>query len=435
MGRPAVVRRRRVCCRPPLTLFCVALLCTAPPPAARALETDQFTVPAGGPLPDIGPEVDAKVLAAVLAVADEASGKARRHTAEAEKTRWTFWKRHHRGRAAEYLSEEHLARRVYHALAGAKVPECKIERWVRQHEFACGSGAGGPVLFYTRCRESVFGDSPRSKPLLLSELSPTVNVYGVHTGLDKLGHVFQQGYQYYKEYRREERRGGDVARATARAVRLGVSQERGFYGEALVGVYSNADLAANYAGLKFYLNLTRPVEIDGRTLPPLLRRGPAGWALNAEAASAGRSATVGALRPFVSEHFSEALNSSRYSRQMRNTIRANLRRRAGQIVAFYQTTPPQERTRAARLATWHGEDYGHGGPDHLITIADHCFPAGPKPTAAAEWPVAASSAASSSAAVAPGTTALENLDSLRPPRPEPQPAPVSRPVTSWCPPE
>ena len=50
-------------------------------------------------------------------------------------------------------------------------------------------------------------------------------------------------------------------------------------GEATVGIYSNADLAANYAGLKFYLNLTRAVDVGGASLPPVLVRADGKWLL------------------------------------------------------------------------------------------------------------------------------------------------------------
>src|SRR5204863_9734778 len=110
---------------------------------------------------------------------------------------------------------------------------------------------------------------------------------------------------------------------------------------ALVGVYSNADLAANYAGLKFYLNLTRPVTIGRKTLPPVLVRDPRGqWALNPY--RDGRPEDL--LRPFISDHLNEALNPSRYSEQMRSTVQSRLRRRSDKLVAFYRETP--ERSRA-----------------------------------------------------------------------------------------
>jgi hypothetical protein len=147
-----------------------------------------------------------------------------------------------------------------------------------------------------------------------------------------------------------------------------VDQERGIFGEGLIGVFSNADLAANYAGLKFYLNLTRPVPVGGRALPPLLvRRNGGPWRLNPDRAAADF------LRPLVSDHFNEALNPSRFCDQMRPTVRANLRRRVDRVLAFYRTTAEQARAKVAELWTWHGEDYGHCRLDRVVTIADNCF--------------------------------------------------------------
>ena len=344
----------------------VAVALAAP---ARALETDQFTVP-GHPLSDVGPELDPYVLATVWNVVQEANAKASWHDGEARKTPWQLWRQYHRGKAEQFRGEDYLCRRVYEALAGTGLPECKIEQWVKARAFR--AGRFGPVLFRLTCAQAVYGDSLLTKPLFLVDLSPTLNVHGCYMGLDKLGHFFQQGYEYFREFRDEETRGGGAdggRRALARAVRMGVAQERGLFGEALIGVYSNADLAANYAGLKFYLNLTRPVALGDGTLPPLLLRGGSGgWVLNR-----GRADATSPLKPFVSDHFNEALNPSRFSDQMRPTVRSNLRQRAARLVAFYGTTAEQARAALVELSTWHGEDYGHCDFRRVVTMVDNCF--------------------------------------------------------------
>jgi hypothetical protein len=211
----------------------------------------------------------------------------------------------------------------------------------------------------------VYGDSLFNKPLLLAFLSPTIRVHGSYFGSDKLGHVFQHGYHYYEEYRRAQSDGCGNAEATARAVRRGVGQEQGIYGEALTGVYSNADLAGNYAGLRFYLNLTRPVRIGETELPPLLQRDGAGnWHFNPQ------RRPEGLLQPFIDDHLNEALNPSRFRGVLRDTVRDRLRSRVARMLDFYETTPEQERQRAVELSTWHGDKYGHCGCDDLITVAD-----------------------------------------------------------------
>lgn len=349
-----------------LIALCAALL--APAPRAPALETDQFTVP-DRPLPDLGPEIDVYVAATVWDVAQTLNARAAGHERAARKSGWP-WRGHHRGRAARFRSEDLLVKRAYDALAGPGLPESRIEVWVRGHDFRAARETGRRApCFEMPLARCVYGDSPFNKPLLLAFLSPTVNVHGSYVGVDKLGHVFQHGYHYYQEYRRAERGGADDAAATARAVRLGVREEQGFYGTIMTGVYSNADLAANYAGLKFYLNLVRPVRIAGQTVPPLLvRNGSGDWCFN----PGHRPDQM--LWPLVGDHFNEALNPSRFDGVLRDTVRHRLKRRAEKLLEFYDTTPDLERDRLVELSTWHGEDYGHSGFSRLVTIADNCPP-------------------------------------------------------------
>jgi hypothetical protein len=81
-----------------------------------------------------------------------------------------------------------------------------------------------------------------------------VKVNSICVGADKLGHFFQQGYQYYLLARSR-------GRGTGAAESLGKSQEIGTSGLGVgtlhgsTGVYSNADLAANRDGLTFYDHL------------------------------------------------------------------------------------------------------------------------------------------------------------------------------------
>lgn len=71
----------------------------------------------------------------------------------------------------------------------------------------------------------------------------SAKVSGQCIGADKLGHFFQQGYQYYDIRNRS-------SQATAES--FGRYTEIAGAGLATTGVYSNADLAANLAGLTFY---------------------------------------------------------------------------------------------------------------------------------------------------------------------------------------
>jgi hypothetical protein len=347
--------------------FCTTVLAVTRP--ASALETDQFTVP-NRPLPDIGPELDAYVGGTVWDVVQTLNARAADEERAARRSIWP-WRDYHRARASRLRSEDLLAQRVYDNLAGPGLPECRIEVWAREHRFRAAREAGfADAAFELPLSRCVYGDSLFDKPLLLAFLSPTVNVHGTYMGVDKLGHLFQHGFYYLEEYRQAESDGEGPAAATARAVRLGVDEEQGFYGALTTGVYSNADLAANYAGLKFYLNLTRPVRLAGRTLPPLLLRDRKGnWCFN-PARPPDRTLCL-----LVDDHFNEALNPSRYEGVLRDTVRDRLAPRAERLLEFYDTTPERERERMHELATWHGEPYGHCGfSSRLVTIADNCPP-------------------------------------------------------------
>jgi hypothetical protein len=349
-----------------LLSLCTAILTVAP--LTRALETDQFTVP-DRPLPDVGPELDAYVASTVWDVVQTLNARAGEEERVARRAVWP-WADYHRARARRLRSPDLLAQRAFDRLAGPALPECRIELWVREHHFRAARGAGtAAACFELPLDRCVYGDSLFDKPLLLAFLSPTVNVHGTYLGVDKLGHLFQDGFHYYREYRDAEADGDDATAATARAVRLGVEGERGFYGAMTTGVYSNADLAANYAGLKFYLNLTRPVRVGTQTVPPLLLRDLRGnWCFN-PARRPDRT-----LRLLVDDRLNEALNPSRFQGVLRDTVRERLRPRAERLLAFYGTTPDRERERMHELATWHGEFYGHSGFSRLVTIADNCPP-------------------------------------------------------------
>jgi hypothetical protein len=164
-----------------------------------------------------------------------------------------------------------------------------------------------------------------------------------------------------------EARGTSAAGAIAAAVAHGVRQEHEYYGTLTSGVYSNGDLAANYAGMKFYLNLRHPVRIGEREWPPLFERSPEGWRLRS-GIDPDRL-----LEPFLSNHLDESLNPSRY-RFSRRSIRSLIRERCGHWVRFYADRLSLVAPSGKSFATsWFGEEYGHWlPPSDEISIATEC---------------------------------------------------------------
>lgn len=81
--------------------------------------------------------------------------------------------------------------------------------------------------------------------LNLKELSDIVNVNGYLIGLDKIGHFFSEGWQYFV-LTNDEKQGIEEALA------WGKRQESGKFGYSTTGIFSFADLTANFNGWRFW---------------------------------------------------------------------------------------------------------------------------------------------------------------------------------------
>lgn len=332
-----------------------------------AFETDQYNLPPR-PLADIGDEVsehvEQKLLKAVEKINAEISRRQKCVTGSSD--------RHDKGCDSskadrlrlEYLrSEDAVAGEAFEQLAAGVPPFTSMGTWMDSHHFV-----GQPARYRTSLRKSIF----LILPFVSLTVSPTVNLYGSEFGTDKIAHFFQQGYTYYKAYRRALAEGATPAEATARAVRWGQKSERTFYGTMVAGVYSNGDLVANYAGLKFYEGLTHPIRIGDRTRAALLLLKGGVWTLND-----GVSQRESLLKPLISDHFNEALNPSIFTENLglRWYVRRTVKNRScGQWFKRYpglSRNGLEERSQALRL--WYGEGYGFTDSEHFVTIANTCF--------------------------------------------------------------
>jgi hypothetical protein len=327
--------------------FLVILLALSLCRAAFALETDQYTVPPK-PLDDIGAvwqkhldENLRQILDGLNQDFDKAIEAAADTSSQSRRARKI-------SEAASCLRERTLADRFYDRF-GPGLPECTDEHWV--HELHKD--------FSVSPNDSVYGIFVIQRPITIIMMSPTVNAWGVYFGTDKVGHLFQQGHEYYSTYM--DHIGEGDAKAKAAAVEHGAFQENTFYGYALDGVYSHGDLAADYAGFKFYLNLTHPIVVNGVTRPPIVILRNSHWQRNP-------AVTDEYLRPFISNHLNESLNPCRYNPQLRGTVQRHLKDLAPAWLAFYHITPAQAARQAKDLSTWYGEDYGHSGMDKVLLI-------------------------------------------------------------------
>lgn len=318
-------------------LYCLLLAATLLSNAVVfAFETDQYNLPPQ-PLADIGDEVSDHIAEEIrLAIADVNRQPAGRRSSDA------------------------VARAVYDRLAGDDLMTTKFGKWMASHRFS-----GQPDRYWTDYSESIYVLNPMN----YATISPTVRLYGVEFGIDKLEHLLQQGFQYYEIEQKVLANGSSADAAEKKAVEWGRRTERTYYGLLTSGVYSNADLSANFAGLRFYRNLTRPVKAGADTLEPIVIREGEMWKLNA------RRVADDLLKPFISEHLNEALNPSAYRLTLVRSVRRAVRRHA---CAEWRAARPDltaavfDATRRS-LETWHGEDYGWTEKRRTVSLAETCF--------------------------------------------------------------
>ncbi len=321
------------------------------------LETDQFTTPKK-PLPDIGPQLSEYVHKELQKIIAQTQKEYKNHKAKLANKEVAAWdKLHHRHQMKQIRNGNRLIDLIYDRM-GKGLIESTVGAWLRTVKVG-----DKKAHFDVGYGDSVFGLSVIRHPLLLRAVAPTVNIYGVYMGTDKIDHFFAQGWDYHEKCREALRDGAKPAEALKAAIKHGKQQEKSYYGLWPAGTYSNADLAADYAGYKFLLNLTQPVKVGKKTVTPVLIWKKNTWTFNPKAGKAY-------LKPFMSHHFNEAMNPNWYDGSVRGFVRSAVRKRYKTWLKFYKTTPEAEAKRVKQLATWHGEDYGHRGFADVITISN-----------------------------------------------------------------
>ena len=207
----------------------------------------------------------------------------------------------------------------------------------------------------------------------------TIMIDGSYVGLDKVVHFVHMGFIYYSTYRKAKARGLDDPEAMRHVVTFGTGfhplSETSLLGLLSTGVRSNGDLAANYAGLKFYRNLTEEVRVRGEMQPPLLVRAGEYWRLNDHVRPNSDFFTI-----FVTDHWDEVLNPNFYASGVAFWVRGEVQKRCDDLLGWYLDAQgrPRNKDQFARIAkeltTYFGEDYGHGGDlSKLVSVPNCCF--------------------------------------------------------------
>jgi hypothetical protein len=321
-------------------------------------ETDQFNLPPT-PLADIGGEVYEYTLENLREAAEKLNTEIREEQQCLEKVKCD--KAAARKRLDHLRSPAAIERAVYDELGYGIIAFAKAGDWINSHKFRAQ-----PARYKTSYRDSIYVWIPTD----YFTISPTVKIYGVHLGTDKIAHFFQQGYAYCKIAERQIAKGSSARDAEAKAVSWGRWTENTYYGTLVGGVFSNADLFANLVGMRFYEGLTKSVTVGDLVRPPTLVLENGLWKLNA----AGTSEEV-LLRPFISDHLNEALNPSLFIPGLRSSIRGIVKKKSCPQwrAAFPSKSADEFRSLTESLATWNGEDYGHKQSQKFVTIAGTCY--------------------------------------------------------------
>ncbi|MFN0277284.1 MAG: hypothetical protein ACKVRN_01650 [Pyrinomonadaceae bacterium] len=332
------------------------------PIASAAMETDQYNLPSV-PLADIGDEVSKYVednLRTALARINSEIGRhqACLEAAHANKSYCADAETEH-VELAYLRSNDAVAKELFKLLGGGNIFVSKIGKWINSHEFQAS-----PSRYKTSYLHSIYV----AAPLDYATVSPTVRLFGVELGTDKLDHFFQQGYKYYKIQREAVAQGSTAEQATTKAIKWGQKTERTYFGLLVSGVYSNADLFANYAGMKFYQGLTKTISTGNHTLPTpvVLKNGV--WNVDDIALRENL------LKPFLSDHLNEALNPSGYAFTIFRSVRRAVEKHScpDWRSSLPNTTKANLESRSASLEKWNGEDYGFTRKGRSISIAT-CF--------------------------------------------------------------
>ena len=337
-------------------------------PAAQAHESEQYTLPIGRDFADLGPYFSRIFYDAIVGAVAETNA-AISATLEGQPTATPL---------AELHSSEFIAGKVWEhifvAIPANELLDAQLISEPVQSQFP------GLVTMY-RPMQSIYDD-----PLLVIDLTKAVRTFfragtvsagGEVFGTDKLVHFINVGRIYHSKYERRIERGlpeqEAIKSAIASTSRNLLTSEDGVLGIMTTGIHSNGDLAADFAGMQFYRNLTETIRIGSRTMPPMLVRDGHFWRVQVQADS-------DFLTAFITPHWNEVLNPNKFVRYTSGRIRTLMRERCADAIDWYRDGRGQPRGRAQfeaierELATYYGVDYGHEANEKgAVTMAAVCF--------------------------------------------------------------
>ena len=356
----------------PVAAFALALVALASLPGV-AHETDQYTLPVGRQFADLGPYFSRIVRDAIVEAVNRTNARIKRSLHDNRATKRTL-----QLQSAEAISAE-VWSQLFAAFPTNESLDANLDRERLRAQYP------GLIVRYVP-EQSIYDD-----PLLLLDLTKvirmlfrasTVNADGKLFGTDKIIHFINLGRVYQSSYLAARKQGRGEHEAVARAL-AGTSEdfflsEDMMLGGLTTGIHSNGDLAADYAGLKFYRNLTEEVHIGNRIMPPMLRQEGLYWRLNAQVRPDSDFFTA-----FITPHWNEALNPNVYGIASRARLRTIVRSRCPDLLDWYRDERGRRLSQEqfgqieAELSTFYGEAYGYASDGaNTVSIASTCFQSG-----------------------------------------------------------
>jgi hypothetical protein len=150
----------------------------------------------------------------------------------------------------------------------------------------------------------------RSQLFKLKMFGINININGIHLGVDKLDHIVRTGYSYFEHYQKQRQRGASLLDAEIAAIEKGITQEKTYFGYWVSGVFSYADLEANYQGLRLHQNFCSGSQAY------LQRRNNNTWRFN----------RLIDLKYYVNPWFDESYNNSAYLQRRFKSVYPELKR-------------------------------------------------------------------------------------------------------------
>lgn len=239
-----------------LRMLLAGMLCWIAP--VSAAEVDQFTLPPDQPasLTDSAPVLAAEINRRMQQAVQQANAPYVRQHAKSS-PRW--WQ--------PGCDETRLYNALTDALAGSVIGH--VETFAEE----------SPAIQRRRVplADSIYRDFfwQASPTLVFSErMAAVIRVQDVEIGTDKLGHFFAEGYSYFVST-------DQLRKSIESGLLFGEWSESVYFGAQTTGVFSFADLTANFQGLRFWNRVLarHPDLLTGRTPTPYVQCRKQQWVL------------------------------------------------------------------------------------------------------------------------------------------------------------